>query len=390
MAHDAIIGADCSGLFDRRGTMSLSFTSGGARKEKQDFLSCMLEMEELLRYAQPAYYMGGFPVLSSIVPVLGSLRYIFNLKGERGDFYDRWANTKLWTCSNENNVSQAVRFEGLDPHRHTLIIDCNGALKVKYPEKRMYQSYPIHKGCQMLDDRAEDHHHLALCTMVKGPNLRQEITEWVAYHSLVGIERFFIYVNDPFDDYMQFALPNVTFIPFEHGINKAFFFQQAMQNDCIQRTRDRVDWVGLNDLDEYFYFVGGENKSTPLDYFNQQKSRNISAIQARNIFWGSNNGTNDDRATTNLTLDKYCWREPQPSRRREKVWLQPNEVQYISIHAITLGGLQIKADPSDLLNAHFKRPHKGVFESRHIENTYDESLRNGFAHDMSRWITENT
>ena len=386
-------------------SITISSSDHQNQNKKQDFRTCMLEMEAMIRYTQPAYYLGAFPILSSILPrtrKYGSLRYVMNLKfyGERKRFYDKWADINLWKCKNEHNSTaqqKPVRFEGLDPHRHTLIVHCDGVLQVRHPERPMVQGYPIHQGCEMLEeDRSieeDNHHHLALCTMVKGPNLRQEITEWVAYHSLLGIERFFIYVNDLFDDYLDFVLPNVTFLPFQHGVTKAFFFQQAMQNDCIHRTRHKVDWVGLNDIDEYFHFLGGEGKYSSLwDYLNHQKStRNISAIQAPNMFWGSNNGTMDDKATTNLTLDKYCWRDPQPSGRREKVWLQPTKIQYMSIHTITLGdGPTTKADPIDLLNAHFKRPHKGVFERYEAEITYDESLRKAFVSNMTRWISENT
>ena len=48
-----------------------------------------------------------------------------------------------------------------------------------------------------------------------------------------------------------------------------------MQND---RARGKVDWVGLNHIDEFFQFLGGENHSTLLDYLTVQKSKNVHTV----------------------------------------------------------------------------------------------------------------
>jgi hypothetical protein len=248
--------------------------------------------------------------------------------------------------------------------------------------------FPTHPGCPIILET--EHHYLALCTMVRGNNLLPKITEWVVYHSLLGIERFYIYVNDPFDAYAQFALPNVTFVPFQQAELQPWFFQQSMQNDCVQRARGKVDWVGLNDIDERFQFFG-RNNQTLLEYLTGQGANNVGAIQALNQFWGSyGNNTN---ATTDLIMDKYCWRHPNVLRSgREKILLQPTKIQYISVHMITLGGPVVRADLNDLRNAHFKATEKGgIYElGPQHERVYDESLRRGFVNDITRWIKENT
>lgn len=354
-------------------SLDVSDHSGCQVSNDELLLDCMIQMEQLLRNYQPLFYHASYPILASIVPTRsGSLRYIMNMKLLSQKNYDSWFDSE-WLCDdNVNNLS----IQGRDSHGHTLVIDCNGTLSVNNSDSLSIQAYPFHKGCPVMKGLKK----VILCTSIRGVGLEDDLKEWVAYHSLIGVDHFYVYVNDNFDLYKDFKLPNTTFIPFENNNFGEFTFQQAQQNDCLHRSKERAEWVGMNDIDEFFYLP--KNLSLK-NYLSKIRAQDIGAVQVKSIFYGTNGV--DLNSTTNLKIDKYCWRsfEVVP-QGREKIFLQPSRVDYISVHEIALGGPTVQADPLDIRLVHFKLSEEGVYES-FGGLTYDDSLRRNFLEYILEW-----
>lgn len=97
-------------------------------------------------------------------------------------------------------------------------------------------------------------HYLALCAIVRdeGPYL----AEWIAFHRLVGVERFFLYDNGSTDESAAVLAPLCADgtvevrpwpVPFHlHAARQAYA-------DCLERVRGRVRWLGCIDLDEFLF-----------------------------------------------------------------------------------------------------------------------------------------
>jgi hypothetical protein len=97
-------------------------------------------------------------------------------------------------------------------------------------------------------------HYLAICAIVRdeGPYL----AEWIAFHRLVGVERFHLYDNGSTDETMAVLAPYVAEgtvtvrrwpIPFHlHAARKAY-------TDCAERVRGLVRWLACLDLDEFLF-----------------------------------------------------------------------------------------------------------------------------------------
>ena len=87
------------------------------------------------------------------------------------------------------------------------------------------------------------------------------IKEWIEYHKLIGINRFYIYDNESEDDtktiltpYIESNIVSYTYFP---GKSK----QLEAYNDAIRRAKNECKYLAFIDLDEFIYF---DNKNENL------------------------------------------------------------------------------------------------------------------------------
>jgi hypothetical protein len=97
--------------------------------------------------------------------------------------------------------------------------------------------------------------YLAVCAIYRdeAPYLR----EWIEFHRLVGVERFFLYDNQSGDDHGEVLAPYV-----ERGVVAVhewpeFPGQVSAYTHCIERYRDDSCWVAFIDLDEFLFSPTG-------------------------------------------------------------------------------------------------------------------------------------
>jgi Glycosyltransferase family 92 len=109
--------------------------------------------------------------------------------------------------------------------------------------------------------------YLALCAIYRdeAPYLR----EWVEFHRLVGVERFFLYDNDSTDDHLDVLAPyirdgivTVRHWPVQPG-------QAAAYNDSLHRDRDDARWIAFVDVDEFLFSPNGTRLPELLADFEQ-------------------------------------------------------------------------------------------------------------------------
>lgn len=80
--------------------------------------------------------------------------------------------------------------------------------------------------------------------------------EWLEYHRLIGVEKFYIYDNESDDGTKQILAPYikkgiVEYIPW-HGTKQ----QIAIYTDAILRTENKTKWLAVIDLDEFMVPLG--------------------------------------------------------------------------------------------------------------------------------------
>ena len=105
---------------------------------------------------------------------------------------------------------------------------------------------------------------LAIACVAKneGPYLK----EWIEYHKIVGVERFYFYDNESDDNTKEILEPYIQdgtvvyhFLP-NHPITKQYPQMEAY-NDAIFKYRDRIRWMAIIDADEFIVPI--ESNSIP-------------------------------------------------------------------------------------------------------------------------------
>ena len=108
-------------------------------------------------------------------------------------------------------------------------------------------------------------HELAVCAVFRdeAPYLK----EWIEFHRLVGVEKFYLYNNLSQDGYREILAPYVkkgivTLIEWPHDyqdVGRWSGIQCGAYDDCLDKVKGTIRWVAFLDLDEFLFPVQGEN-----------------------------------------------------------------------------------------------------------------------------------
>jgi glycosyl transferase family 92 len=97
--------------------------------------------------------------------------------------------------------------------------------------------------------------YLAACSLYL--NEAQYLREWLEFHRLVGVERFFLYDNGSTDNHLDVLAPYV-----ENGIVTIHEWQPSppdqreVYEDCLRRHREDARWIAFLDIDEFLFSPG--------------------------------------------------------------------------------------------------------------------------------------
>ncbi len=130
------------------------------------------------------------------------------------------------------------------------------------------------------NNKSQPKHYLSICAIAKneGPYFK----EWIEFHKMLGVEKFYIYDNESNDGTRDILAPYV-----ESGLVEYTFFpgqkmQLAAYEDCLARHRFESRWIAFVDLDE---FIVPMNKENIPDYL--KKLEKFSVIEINWVCYGS-------------------------------------------------------------------------------------------------------
>ena len=94
-------------------------------------------------------------------------------------------------------------------------------------------------------------HYLAACAIYR--NEAPYLREWIEFHRLVGVERFFLYDNRSTDEHREALAPYVA-----EGTVVAHDWpevpgQITAYGHCLEQHRDEARWIAFLDLDEFLF-----------------------------------------------------------------------------------------------------------------------------------------
>lgn len=177
---------------------------------------------------------------------------------------------------------------------------------------------------------------------------REKVIDWLSWHISQGFNHVFIYVNDNGIEKMRKELSNVINLGFVTLVDwnwpKFYNFQDQIpgQMSCLYRNKRRFSWIGMNDIDEIFLPFNG----TAIDVIKKYDSNrdSIGSFAAPNRFVSPQIFSN--KYLCSIHLDNF------PSY--QKSIFNPDNVEYLSVHWITKGKMEIRSNGAELVNAHFR------------------------------------
>jgi len=98
--------------------------------------------------------------------------------------------------------------------------------------------------------------YLAVCAIYRWAT--EYLREWIVFHRLQGVERFFMYDNENDDDHLEVLRPfiddgSVVVHEWPHHPGQKLAF-----TDCIERHPDDARWIAFIDCDEFLFSPTGK------------------------------------------------------------------------------------------------------------------------------------
>jgi hypothetical protein len=150
------------------------------------------------------------------------------------------------------------------------------------------------------------------------------IAEWIEYHLLVGVQKFFIYDNESTDNLRDFLEPYI-----KDGVVEYTFFpgkrqQIAAYNDAIHRYSNVSFWLAFIDIDEFLVPVEDETIPDFLRNF-----EDIPGIEINQILYGS---SGHQKKTEGLVIERFKDHSPPDIlvNRGAKSIVNPRYVCYMA------------------------------------------------------------
>jgi hypothetical protein len=138
-------------------------------------------------------------------------------------------------------------------------------------------------------------YYLSICAIAKneGPYIR----EWIEYHRLVGVEKFYIYDNGSDDD-MRMILE-----PYMHGGIVDYVYwpgktqQMPAYNHCLRKHMFDTRWLAFIDLDEFI--VPMETETIP------QFLKNFESESGLEIHWLVYGSGGAEKKASGLVMERF-------------------------------------------------------------------------------------
>ena len=151
---------------------------------------------------------------------------------------------------------------------------------------------------------------IAIAAILK--NEAPYILEWVAYHRVVGVDRFFVADNDSDDGSTQLlaaldAASVISHIPFPNVPNKPP--QLAAYAEIMRRHNGDADWIAFVDADEFLLPTGEDRSMRPV----VEEMNRRPGVGAVAVNWATYGSSGHKRATPDLVIERF-------SLRAEKEW----------------------------------------------------------------------
>jgi hypothetical protein len=170
--------------------------------------------------------------------------------------------------------------------------------------------------------------YLSLCSLYR--DHAEYLREWIEFHRLVGVERFFLYDNESTDDHEAVLAPYV-----ERGIVEVRHWETPPSvergvpwsiigafNDCIARHREDSRWIGFIDVDEFLFSPTGRLLPDVLSEFEEYSGVEVGRLD----FGPSGHRTKPEGLVIESYLNRRTYTLPKKHWEHVKSIVDPRRV----------------------------------------------------------------
>jgi len=183
-------------------------------------------------------------------------------------------------------------------------------------------------------------HYLSVCAIAKneGPYFQ----EWIEYHLLVGVEKFYIYDNESNDDTKKVLAPYIKSGIVEYTYWPGEKQQLPAYEDCIKRHKFDTRWLAIIDLDEFIVPVA--TKTIPE--FLRSLAPGVSQLLIGWVLYGS---SGHETKPEGLVIENYKRRGKDNSSSLFKAIINPRMCYYCQCHFHDCAGKTIDENGTEVM-----------------------------------------
>lgn len=137
--------------------------------------------------------------------------------------------------------------------------------------------------------------YLSVCAIAK--NEGRYFPEWIEFHKMLGVQKFYIYDNESDDNTRDILLPYINSGLVEYNFIPGKKMQLAAYQDCLDKHRFDARWIAFIDLDEFIVPIKHENINAYLCELEQ-----FSAIEINWLCYGS---SNEKKHKNGLVIERF-------------------------------------------------------------------------------------
>lgn len=173
----------------------------------------------------------------------------------------------------------------------------------------------------------------AICCIIKD---EKYLEEFIIYHYLIGVEHFYIYDNE-------------SKIPLNKRLNHDFFKkyctifetkgnakQTKVYNECIEFTKNTVNWLIILDGDEFIYLKKHKNINNFLNDY-----KDFHAIGLNWLMFGS---SFHEKIQKGLIIENYLYCDDTQNQHIKTICKPRNVIRVENPHYVVLKNPQLSID----------------------------------------------
>ena len=140
--------------------------------------------------------------------------------------------------------------------------------------------------------------YLSICAIYR--NEARYLAEWLEFHRLVGVERFFLYNNRSTDDHLEVLAPYIDEGTMVWHDWPMFPGQLEAYNHCLAEHGGESRWIAFIDLDEFLFSPTGRLLPAVLEGFETHPG-----VVVNMIFYGT---SGHETSPPGLAIENYTRR----------------------------------------------------------------------------------